>query len=227
MARYSIVSTGSKQQKRRKWTRKFAFVLTFAILLSVLLALYFYRRSMNPIILDIAQTRLKAETTMAINEAVAVALADCKDFSEFVSVEKNEQDDIVLLTANSALVNDLARNTAIITQKKISELHGFDVKIPIGTLSGIPLLSELGETVSVKVSPIGNVGCVFTSSFETAGINQTLHRIYLNVTSRVDLIMPTSHVEVETETPVLLCESVIIGKVPDTFLQGGLLLGAA
>ena len=160
---------------------------------------------------------------MAINEAVAVALADCKDFSEFVSVEKNEQDDIVLLTANSALVNDLARNTAIITQKKISELHGFDVKIPIGTLSGIPLLSELGETVSVKVSPIGNVGCVFTSSFETAGINQTLH----NVTSRVDLIMPASHVEVETETPVLLCESVIIGKVPDTFLQGGLLLGAA
>ncbi len=227
MAHYSVVSKSLKQKKRRKRTRKLAIILTLTVIFAILLALFFYRRSMNPIILDIAQTKLKAETTLAINDAVSIVLADYSDFSQFVNVEKNEQNDIVFLTANSVLVNQLARNTAIITQKRISELGPFEVDIPIGTLSGIPLLSELGETVSVKVSPIGNVGCSFTSTFETAGINQTLHRIYLNVVSRVDLILPTSHTEVETNTPILLCESVIIGKVPDTFLQGGLLLGAA
>lgn len=227
MAQYSVVNTQSKQKKRRKRTRKIAIFLSIAVILSILLALFFYRRSMNPIILDIAQTRLKAETTMAINEAVAVALADHADYSQFVTVERNAENDIVLLTANSVLVNNLARSTAILTQQKIAELGSFEVDIPIGTLSGIPLLSELGETVSIKVSPIGNVGCNFTSAFETAGINQTLHRIYLNVVCRVDLILPTSHTEVETNTPILLCESVIVGKVPDTFLQGGLLLGAA
>lgn len=197
------------------------------MVLSVFLALFFYRRSMNPIILDIAQTRLKAETTLAINEALVVTLADVTDFSEFVTVEKNEQNDVVLLTANSALVNNLAHSTAIVTQNKISQLKSFEVEIPIGTLSGIPLLSELGKTVTVTVSPIGNVSCSFQSAFETAGINQTLHRIYIVVESRVDLIMPTSHMEVESKTPVLLCESVIVGKVPDTFLQGGLTLGSS
>ena len=131
------------------------------------------------------------------------------------------------ISANSAVVNTLAHTTAILSQKKINEIQSFDVNIPLGTLSGIPLLSEKGPTVNVVVSPIGNVSCNFTSMFESAGINQTLHRIYINVQSKVDLIMPTSHVEVETTTPILVCESLIIGKVPDTFLQGGLLLGGA
>ena len=225
MARYSVVKN-TKQKKRGKRKKVVVFFVVLVIL-AILFALYFYRRSMNPIILDIAQTRLKAETTLAINEAITIALADNVDYSDFVLVEKNNENDIVMLSANSALVNMLARNTAIITQKKISELKSFEVDIPIGTLSGIPLLSEVGSTVAVNVSPVGNVRCSFESAFETAGINQTLHRIYLNVVSRVDLIMPTSHTEVETTTPILLCESVIIGKVPDTFLQGGLLLGSA
>lgn len=227
MARYSVVSKSEKQLKRRKRTRKLAIFLSLTVILVLLLALFFYRRSMNPIILDIAQTRLKAETTLAINEAVAAALSDDVDYSQFVNVEKNEQNDIVLLSANSALVNKLARYTAILTQKKIAELQSFEVDIPIGTLSGIPLLSELGSTVAVRVSPIGNVSCDFESTFESAGINQTLHRIYLNVESKIDLIVPTSHVEVENRTTILLCESVIIGNVPDTFLQGGLLLGSS
>lgn len=224
MAKYAVVRAEGKL-KRRKKSRKFIIFLVVFFVFLLLIALYFYRRSMNPVILDIAQTRLKAETTLAVNEAVSVALSGYTDYSEFLIVEKNEQNDIVLISANSALVNTLARNTAIVVQKKISELNSFEVDIPIGSLSGIPLLSEVGSTVSVTVSPIGNVNCNFTSTFETAGINQTLHRIYINVHTRVDLIMPTSHAEVETETPILLCESVIIGKVPDAFLQGDLLLG--
>ncbi len=226
MAKYSVVGAKTKYKKGSK-RRKFAIALTLLALCAILFALYFYRRSMNPIILDIAQTRLKAETTLAVNEAVCAVLADETDYSRFVTVEKNDQNDVVMLSANSALVNTLARSTAILTQKKIEQLKSFVVDIPIGTLSGIPLLSELGDSVCVTVSPIGNVNCTFTSAFETAGINQTLHRIYINVVCKVDLIMPTMHAEVETNTPILLCESLILGKVPNTFLQGGLLLGSS
>lgn len=227
MACYSVVSKGYKNSKKRKVMGKIAAFLTIFVLALAALALFFYRRSMNPVILDIAQTRLKAETTLAINEAVSASLASYANYEDFVSVERNAQNDIVMLTANSALVNNLARETAMLTQKKISQLKSFEVDIPFGTLSGIPLLSELGSPVSVKVSPVGNVNCNFTSVFESAGINQTLHRIYINVESRIDLIMPTMHAEVETSTPILLCESLIIGKVPNTFLQSELVLGSS
>ena len=227
MSRYTVVSRGAKQQKRRKLFRRLVSFLIIAIVLSIWLALWIYWRSMSPTILDIAQTRLKAETTMAVNEAVCAILADVNNYTDFFTVEKNSQDEIVMISANSALVNTFARSTALLSQKKINELKSFTVDIPLGTLSGVPLLSEKGPTVDVVVSPIGNVSCTFKSVFETAGINQTLHRIYVNVCSNVDLIMPTSHMEVETITPILLSESLIIGKVPDTFLQGGLVLGSA
>ena len=227
MSRYTVVSRSAKQKKGRKLVRKLVSFLVVAIILSILLALWIYWRSMSPTILDIAQTRLKAETTMAVNDAVCVILSDVDSYSDFFTVERNSQNDIVLITANSALVNTFARNTALLSQQKISELKSFTIDIPIGSLSGIPLLSEKGPTVEVIVSPIGNVNCTFNSVFETAGINQTLHRIYVNVCSNVDLIMPTLHVEVQTITPILLSESLIIGKVPDTFLQGGLVLGSS
>ena len=227
MSRYTVVSRSAKQQKRRKLVRRLVSFLIIAVVLSILLAVWIYWRSMSPTILDIAQTRLKAETTLAVNEAVCVILSDVESYSDFFTVEKNSQDDIVMISANSALVNTFARNTAVLSQQKINDLKSFSIDIPIGTLSGVPLLSEKGPTVDVIVSPIGNVSCTFKSVFETAGINQTLHRIYVNVCSNVDLIMPTSHVEVQTVTPILLSESLIIGKVPDTFLQGGLVLGSS
>ena len=225
--RYTVVSTSAKQNKRRKFVGRFVTAVVLIVVLAVGLALWVYWRSMTPTILDIAQTRLISETTMAVNDAVCVALADCDNFKDFVTITRNDNNDITMISSNSALVNLLARNTAIMSQSKINAIKAFAVNIPLGTLSGIPLLSERGPTVNVTVSPIGTVNCTFTSTFETAGINQTLHRIYIHVESKVDLIMPTSHLEVQTSTPVLISESVIIGTVPDTFLQGGLLLGAA
>ena len=83
----------------------------------------------------------------------------------------------------------------------------------------------MGTDVNIVIDPVGTVQCSFGSHFETAGINQPLHRIYRNVSSTVDVIIPSSHQVVQIETPILVCETVIVGKVPDTFLQGGLLLG--
>ena len=225
--RYTVVSTSAKQNRRRKFVARIAAALVVIIVLAIILSLWIYWRSMTPTILSIAQTRLVSETTLAVNDAVIIALADNGNYKDFVTITRNDNNDITMISANSALVNLLARNTAIMSQSKINAIKAYDVNIPIGTLSGIPLLSEKGPTVSVTVSPIGAVNCTFTSTFETAGINQTLHRIYIHVESKVDLIMPTSHLVVETITPVLVCESVIIGSVPDVFLQGGLLLGAA
>lgn len=225
MARYSVVNNGTNKTKKRKKTRRIVIILVVIIVCLVVFAFFFYRRLVTPIILDIAQTRLQSETTLALNEAISNVLSSGTDYRDFVTVEKNDQNEIVLLSANSAHVNSLAREISIVAQKQINEMRMFEVEIPIGTLTGIPLLSERGSTVEITVTPIGKVSCDFTSDFISAGINQTLHRIFLNVYSRVDLIIPTSHLEVETVTPILVCESVIVGKVPEVFLQSGLLLG--
>lgn len=222
--RYIVVDKAAKLKRRRKIVQKIVAIFTAMVIVALAIALWVYWKSMTPTILDIAQVQVKAQTTQAVNEAVLSVLQGV-DYADFVTVEKNSQNEVVLITANSNSVNQLARNASIVTQGKINTLFQQAISIPLGTLSGIPLLSQLGPDVNIVIDPIGTVQCSFVSHFETAGINQTLHRIYLNVSSTVDVIIPSSHQVVQIETPILVCETVIVGKVPDTFLQGGLLLG--
>lgn len=224
MSKYAVVNKNAQRAKRRKIVRKTALFCAMTLVVVVAIAVWIYWKSMAPTILDVAETRLKSETTRAINEALNIAITEGCVYSDFVTIERDSDNNVSMLTANSVKVNALARQMAIVSQGKINALSDFDVNIPLGTLSGVPLFSEKGPKVNITVSPIGTVNCTFTSTFETAGINQTLHRIYLNVESVVDLIIPTAHTEVVTTTPILLCESVIIGKVPQTFLQGGFVM---
>ncbi|CCZ95226.1 sporulation protein YunB [Corallococcus sp. CAG:1435] len=222
--RYIVVDKAAKLKRRRKIVQKIVAIFMAMVIVALAIALWVYWKSMTPTILDIAQVQVKAQTTQAVNEAVLSVLQGV-DYADFVTVEKNSQNEVVLITANSNSVNQLARNASIVTQGKINTLFQQAISIPLGTLSGIPLLSQLGPDVNIVIDPVGTVQCSFVSHFETAGINQTLHRIYLNVSSTVDVIIPSSHQVVQIETPILVCETVIVGKVPDTFLQGGLLLG--
>lgn len=222
--RYIVVDKAAKLKRRRKILQKIIAIFTAIVIVALAIALWVYWKSMTPTILDIAQVQVKAQTTQAVNEAVLSVLQGV-DYADFVTVEKNSQNEVVLITANSNSVNQLARNASIVTQGKINTLFQQAISIPLGTLSGIPLLSQLGPDVNIVIDPVGTVQCSFVSHFETAGINQTLHRIYLNVSSTVDVIIPSSHQVVQIETPILVCETVIVGKVPDTFLQGSLLLG--
>ena len=222
--RYIVVDKAAKLKRRRKILQKIIAFFTAMVIVALAIALWVYWKSMTPTILDIAQVQVKAQTTQAVNEAVLSVLQGV-DYADFVTVEKNSQNEVVLITANSNSVNQLARNASIVTQGKINTLFQQAISIPLGTLSGIPLLSQLGPDVNIVIDPVGTVQCSFVSHFETAGINQTLHRIYLNVSSTVDVIIPSSHQVVQIDTPILVCETVIVGKVPDTFLQGGLLLG--
>lgn len=222
MSKYAVVNKGAKQIKRRKAARKLLTVCIIAVILTIVILGWVYWKSMTPTILDVAETRVKSETTRAINEALNLAITDGCMYSDLVTIEKDANNDISLIYADSVKVNALARQMAIVTQSKINSISSFDVNVPLGTLSGIPLLAEKGPKVNIIVAPIGTVNCTFSSTFESAGINQTLHRIYINVESSVDLIIPTAHMNVSTVTPILLCESVIVGKVPQTFLQGGL-----
>lgn len=227
MSHYVVVNQAEKKKRHKKILRRFFAAIILLIIFAIAIALWVYWRSMTPTILDIASVTVQSEATRAINEAVLAVFAGDVNYSDMVVVVKNKEDDVVMVTANSSLVNNLARNTSLLTQAKINNLFENAISIPIGSLSGIPLLNDVGPNVDIAVSPIGSVVCTFISEFTSAGINQTLHRIFLQVESKVDLIVPTMHRELEINTPVLICETIIVGQVPETFLQGGLILGTA
>ena len=94
------------------------------------------------------------------------------------------------------------------------------VKVPIGVFTGIEFLAGFGPDVTFKIIPVGSVSCDFRSSFVSAGLNQTLHSIYMDVTATVSVVMPSRTQEISVPTQVLICESVVVGEIPDAYLNG-------
>ena len=79
------------------------------------------------------------------------------------------------------------------------------------------MLSGRGPGVSIRISSIGNVETTLKSEFTSQGINQTLHRIYLEVVCNVNVLTPFKDIEREITNQVLLAENVIVGHIPNNY----------
>ena len=74
-----------------------------------------------------------------------------------------------------------------------------------------------GPRIKIKISSIGNVETDLKSEFIAQGVNQTLHRVYLEVKCEVSILTPFENITKEIYNQVLLIENVIIGEIPDTY----------
>ena len=222
---YIVVTKSQKVKKRKKVVKIASFVLILLLILSILIVLNTYWKSTLPTLLDITQAKISAQTVLVINQAVTTSFHDTDVFGDLISIQRDNDGNIILLTANSLQANKLARQTAIVSQQRLDQLAKEQIEVPFGTISGIPLFSEMGPEITITVTPIGAVNCTFTSTFESVGINQTLHRMFIQVECKMDLIIPQMHHTMECVVPILVSESIIIGKVPQTYLNGGLVVG--
>lgn len=86
-----------------------------------------------------------------------------------------------------------------------------------GSFTGFKLLAGKGPGVPIKISSIGNVETDLKSEFKSQGINQTLHRVYLQVVCEVSILTPYKDITEKISNQVLIAENVIVGKIPNTY----------
>lgn len=86
-----------------------------------------------------------------------------------------------------------------------------------GSFTAFKLLSARGPGIKIKISSAGEVETDLRSEFTAQGINQTLHRVYLQVKCKVNILTPFDNIEKEITNQVLLVENVIVGNIPLTY----------
>ena len=102
----------------------------------------------------------------------------------------------------------------------MQELSIEGIKLPLGTFSGISLFNGRGPNVKLQPLTVAIVNSEFKSKFTTIGINNALHQLYLDVTTKVELVLPLKNTIISSRQSVLLCEGIIIGKVPEFYFKG-------
>lgn len=202
-----------KAKKVKKGRRRFFFLLFLVIVFSLYYKLVVLNNVFN-ILIHKTNSIMSYETNKAI-----IFYSSNQDYSSVVNVEKDKNDDIVLISLNSLTVNKFTRQIVDKLSKNMSDIIDNGVEIPILAFSGIEAISGYGAEINYKAIEIVSVNCEYDCTFKSVGINQTLHSIYANVTSRVIIEAPLGEKVQEFSSKVLLCESVIIGKVPEIYLN--------
>ena len=207
-----------KRVRLRVTKGKIFAVLFFLLVLGVGVFLYF-QRNVTRVLLAISEATMRASTTVAVNDAVYYTLNDEMRYEDLVTVTRNDAGEIVSFAANPLKINKIARDTASISQSNLKNLSLNGIPIPLGALTGIEAFAGLGPRVHFRIIPVSSVSCAFSSVFESVGINQTKHSIYLNVIADISIVMPANTKNFAVSTQILVGEYVIVGTVPDTFLQ--------
>lgn len=194
------------------------FILIATMVASFALFMHF-QRNVTTLLLSISEATMRASTTIAVNDAVYYTLSDEIRYDDLVSLNRDNEGNIISVAANPLKINKIARDTASISQSNLKNLSLNGIPIPLGALTGIEAFSGLGPNIHFRIIPVSSVSCDFTSEFESVGINQTKHSIFLNVVADISIVMPSRTKNFAVLTEILVGESVIVGQVPDAYLQ--------
>lgn len=158
----------------------------------------------------------KSIATQISNEQATIVMKNYK-YDDISSIVRNEQGDIKMIKMNVMTVNEITSDIAIKIQNALNEYESDIFCIRLGSFSGLKILSGRGPKVPIKMSTVGNVDTKLVSDFSHTGINDTLHRVYLNVECKVTILTPYDTIEQVVSNQVLLAEAVIVGEVPETY----------
>lgn len=215
----------SKTYKYRKKVLKSIMIFCIIVFLFTSIG-SFVSNNVVPVIKRMGEAEVRALAISGINNAVHIVIDDSIDYKEFVNIERNDTNEIVMVQLNFIKINRLARDLANLSEANIRTITTQTIDIPLGAFSGSTIFAAFGPPVSVRLLPIGSVICDFISSFEESGINQTLHRLYIEIVTTICIVLPLVDIPLEIRMMVLIVENVIVGKVPDTYIKAATQLDA-
>lgn len=197
-------------------------ILLSLIFIGLITAFFFLRSQYRDVIRDLAQTQVKNTTSDLTNDAIAKQIQDgVVQYDRIVYFEKDLDGRITALKTNIGEVNRLKTDILNIINDEILALDNSDIGIPLGSLFLPELLSGRGPSIPVHILSIRNSDANFVSHFTQAGINQTLHQVTMEVSIDVSVLVLGQTTSFTMESEVVVAETVIVGDVPDTFLQTG------
>jgi sporulation protein YunB len=181
-----------------------------------------FRQKYQDAILHLAQTQVKNTTSDLINDAIDAQIElGTIHYDRIVYFEKDLNGRITALKTNMSEVNRLKTDILNRINDEILAMDSSNLSIPIGSLVFPELFSGKGFGIPVEILAIRNSDASYHSYFTQAGINQTLQQLTMEVSVDVAVLVLGKTDSFTVKSQVVVAETVIVGQVPDTYLQTG------
>ena len=212
--RHRYYSTRPPLTKRQK-VKAFCFFLALVITAVSLVFLGHLKRVVSAMAETVVSNRVNGLVTSAVEDALQSGVFQ---YDRLVAFEKDGEGRITALQSNMAEFNRL--QAAIIQDilQRLGEVSTSELTVPLGTLTGSALMAGRGPALSIRMQTVGSASARFTNAFSDAGINQTTHRILLEVNVSVNVLLPGFQTDTQVSNRFSVAETVIVGSVPDSYV---------
>ena len=208
-----------RRYMRRGMTKRERRGLLLLVVCTALLALTVAAMTqLKPILTSLATARVSNAVTRVVNTSVNETLYSAGvDYDRLISLEKDNEGRITAVKSNMAEFNRLQSAVLADVLQKLSEVSTRELSIPLGSLTGTPLLAGRGPLIRIKMQSVGSSSAHFENAFLSAGINQTRHEILLVVDVYASILLPGFSTVTKVTNRYAVAETVIVGSVPDTY----------
>ena len=212
-----IISFLKKSPKHHKSRIKIKNVTpVFWVIVIAILTCFSIWNFINPIFENLCEDKAKSVATIITNEETTNIMKKY-NYDTFFTVEKDNNGNVQMINANVLKINQVTSDIALNIQNRLDEKEKNSIYIMAGAITGINYLSGFGPKITLKISSSGNVDTDLRSEFISQGVNQTMHRVYLDIKTNVSILTSFKTIQKTIENQVLIAENVIVGNIPSTY----------
>lgn len=206
--------------KRRRGERSQLLMATLVGLSAAIFLIWRFDITLRPQMIALGKTQIQNHLTYISSQTVMDVLAEQSiAYSDMVILKTGPGGEVQTMSIDAVKLNSFRSLVLERVTGQVHMLDSQDLGIPLGMLTGVDFMSALGPKLPIRVAAAASAAGQFRNEFLDAGINQTLHRVMLDISITATLLLPGGIAEVEVITPVCVTEAIIIGQVPQTYLN--------
>lgn len=196
------------------------FLVSIFILVILCFVMWKVISVIQPSVESLAEIKAKEMVSYMINEATCNQFfKESTKIQELLIINTDKEGNLELVQSNTIAMNLLAAELGKEIKDMYRNVEPAELKVPLGTILGSQIMSQTDLNVTLKILPLSVSNLEFISELETQGINQTKYKVYLSLTSKVRVMAPFSSNTLEIHNVVLVSEAVILGKVPNSYVN--------
>lgn len=204
--------SGYYKVKRRKGM---FLKLTVTIMIILSLLLIYYLLLVLPHVSAIGKENVKQSASLAANDVLK--LSEKYDYNDFVTIIKDKSDKVNVIRLDTFKINKLTHEIAINMQNSVEKICKEKLKINLGAFSGMLFLNDKGPEICLDLKVYGNVVCEYSTAFDSVGINQTKHSLYVKIKLTMGICLPFKTEKVDVSSAAIVCENIIVGDIPQIY----------
>lgn len=206
--------------KRLYYGRNTLVFRAVCVLIALTAAVLLADARLRPAVNELAALEAHRLATERINTAVTSVLSECTaDYSDIVKISYGTDNSITGISTDAVKLNLFKSKITEAIDNAFEDKERTEIRIPLGSATGISLFSGAGPQIKVKVGCSASTASDFDNVFTQAGINQTRHSVMLNIKTTVVVSLSRSRITENVETSLCVAQTVIVGSVPEVSIE--------